>query len=169
MAHNAVWKGWKRIVAIVNVKELLASWCKDSSDKRVSWLHACQPSYALCAIDCCIQVSDWLKNKMPLRRRKGVKSYVTMRARVLAASADSILEELKDEFGIEHQLSKTFILERICQMTRADSEEVQNQLLRWIFNDSGSSTLSTDLTIAAVVECKIPAHEKLRSLQFVRE
>ena len=121
----------------VNVKELLASWCKDSSDKAAPRPQsATQRSVALKAIWARFLADIDVRSATGSSMSKdSVKSYVIMRARVLAASCDSLLEEWEDELGIEHQLAKTFVLERLCQMTKAESEDVQNQLLRWLFFD----------------------------------
>ncbi|OLQ01116.1 hypothetical protein AK812_SmicGene16158 [Symbiodinium microadriaticum] len=88
LADNAVLKGWKRMMAVVAIKGKLQEWCRDSSDK----------------------VSEWLAHEKFVVSKETVKSYCSIHVRVVAAHAEGVLEEIEEEFGMENQLVKTWIL-----------------------------------------------------------
>ena len=80
-------------------------------------------------------MSEWLAHEKFVVSKETVKSYCSIHVRVVAAHAEGVLEEIEEEFGMENQLVKTWILERLVQLTKADSEELQNSLLRWVLLD----------------------------------
>ncbi|CAE7222882.1 unnamed protein product [Symbiodinium sp. CCMP2592] len=112
MNENAVLRGYKRILGIVSVKDQLQKWSRDSS------------------------VSQWLSKEGINVSKEVVKSMVLIRNRIVEADLSGTFDLLEETFGINHQLSKQAVLDRIMQLTKVEKDsKQQNALLRWVVLD----------------------------------
>ncbi|CAE7809555.1 unnamed protein product [Symbiodinium sp. CCMP2592] len=111
LAENMVLLGYKRLLAIYDLKESLKSWGKDASDR----------------------VSAWLEREKIYMKESVIASICRIRKRMAEAKADIVMDQVEEILKVvDHPLAKTGTLEKLTSMTKLANAPLQNELLLFV-------------------------------------
>ena len=122
VAENATLQGWKRLVGVASVAQMLKAWHLDATPDGIS---------------------KWFAAEKVVFSPKVVRQILMVHERVSALHVESLLDDLESACGIDHALSKLTVLDGLCQMTRVDSNPgLTNSLLKWVMCDLKEALMS---------------------------
>ena len=129
--ETQVLRGWKRALGIVQVSKQLASWSLPATDA---------------------DVAKWLGQENVRVSAAVVKTCKEIVSRVGSAGLEHVWEEMENVGGVDHPLSKSSTVEKLCHLTKMDRNvPLQNSLLSWVVH-----------TICESMKAKIIASDESR-------